>query len=137
MPLSALAPGSYYILVQVDSLYQVAEADQADNILSATTGPLDVSVPVLTLGTPYRDSFTAADQNRYYALDVPAGGSLTFALASGASSAHSRVYVSEEYLHDLQLPGIGQRRQSTETRRPMYQCSRIRHLLHPRPQRFR
>jgi YD repeat-containing protein len=93
--LPALAPGSYYVLVQADSLYQAPDPDRANNILAATTGPLDVSVPALTVGTPYSDAFTAADQDRYYQVTVPAGGTLVVALTSSASSGATALYVSQ------------------------------------------
>jgi RHS repeat-associated protein len=92
--LPALPPGYYNVLVQVDSFYQVPDPTRDDNILSATTGQLHVTVPTLTLGTPYNDTFTAADQDRYYQVTVPAGGSLSIALTSSASSGTVALYVS-------------------------------------------
>ncbi len=93
--LPALAPGYYYVLVEVDSLYQVADEDRANNTLAAATGQLDASVPALTLGKNFNDSFTAADQDRYYQVTVPAGGSLSVALTSTASSGAMALYVSQ------------------------------------------
>ncbi len=91
----ATAPGFYYVLVQVDSLYEVADANRANNALAAASGQLDVSVPGLTVGTAFGDSFTAADQDHYYQVTVPAGGSLSVALASSASSGSVALYVSQ------------------------------------------
>lgn len=91
----ALPPGSYVVLVQADSLYQVPESERANDILNAATGPLAVSVPALSLGTPAQGAFTAADQDRYFQVVVPAGGALSIALQSAASSGALALYVSE------------------------------------------
>ena len=80
----AVLPGTYFILVQADSLYQTPDTNRANNIAAAGTS-LAIGVPALTLGTPLDDAFTAADQNRYYQVNVAAGGSLQFALASAAT----------------------------------------------------
>jgi YD repeat-containing protein len=93
--LPALAPGNWFVLVDVDSHYQVADINRANNTLAATTGQLDVSVPALTLGAPLNDSFTSADQDHYYQVTVPAGGSLTIALTSSAASGAVALYVSQ------------------------------------------
>src|SRR5262249_47482649 len=45
--LPAAAPGFYYVLVQVDSLYRVPDLDRTNNTLAATTGQVHVSVPAL------------------------------------------------------------------------------------------
>jgi hypothetical protein len=93
-PVPALAPGAWYVLVQVDSLDQVADPNRANNTLAAT-GVLQVSLPSLTLGTPLTGSFTAAEQENYYQVTVPAGGSLVISAASAASSGALAVYVSQ------------------------------------------
>ena len=93
--LPAVPPGAYYVLVQADSLYQAPDLNRANNIQAAGTGQLQVSVPALTLGTPLSDSFTAADQDHYYQLSVPVGGSLSIALASGASAGAIALYVGQ------------------------------------------
>ncbi|HEV3312010.1 MAG TPA: CARDB domain-containing protein, partial [Chloroflexota bacterium] len=93
--LPALSPAYYYVLVQVDSHFQVTDENRANNTLAATTGLLDISLPALTLGTAYIDSFTAADQNRYYQVSVSAGGSLSVAFTSTASSGAVALYVSQ------------------------------------------
>src|SRR5262249_52500046 len=94
----SLLPGTYYALVQADSLNQVPDANRANNTLAASTGPLAITLPVLTLGNPYPDSFTAADQDRYYQVDVPAGGSLVRAPAGAAPSGATAFYVSQGHL---------------------------------------
>jgi len=93
--LPALAPGNWYVLVEVDSHFQVADIDRANNTLVATTGQLEVGVPALTLGTPLSDSFANADQDRYYQVSVPAGGSLTIGLSSTAASGAVALYASQ------------------------------------------
>ncbi|HQU42335.1 MAG TPA: CARDB domain-containing protein, partial [Pirellulales bacterium] len=93
--LGALPPGNYYVLVEADSHDQVPDADRGNNTLAATTGQLAVSVPGLTLGTPATGAFTAADQDQYYQVTVPAGGSLVVALTSSATSGGTALYVSQ------------------------------------------
>jgi RHS repeat-associated protein/uncharacterized repeat protein (TIGR01451 family) len=97
-PVPALAPGNYYVLVQADSLDQVLVTNRADDTLAASTGELALSVPALTLGTATHGTFTAADQNQYYQVSVPAGGALVIALASSAASGSTALYVSQGVL---------------------------------------
>ncbi len=92
---AALAPGYYYVLVQVDSLYQLPDPNRANNTLAATTGQINIGLPALTLGTHYTDAFTAADQDHYYQVTVPAGGSLNVSLQSSASSGAVALYISQ------------------------------------------
>jgi YD repeat-containing protein len=92
--LPAVEPGAYYLLVQVDSLYQVPQADRTSNTL-ADSEPLDITVPSLTLRTPLSDTFTAADQDHYYQVNVPACGALAVSLASAAGTGANSLYVSE------------------------------------------
>ncbi len=96
--LPAIGPGNYYLLVDSDSLYQTPDSNRANNVQAAGTGQLQVGVPALTLGTPLSDAFTAAGQDHYYQVSVPAGGSLVVALASSASSGGTALYVSQEVL---------------------------------------
>jgi RHS repeat-associated protein len=91
----ALPPGNYYVLVQADNLYQVPDPDRANNTLAAGTGQLAVAVPALTLGTPINGTFTAADEDQYYQVTVPAGGALNVALTSAASTGALALYVSQ------------------------------------------
>ena len=92
---ASVVPGFYYIIVDVDSLYQLPDPNRANNTLAATTGQIDIGLPSLTLGTPYSDSFTAADQDHYYQIAVPAGGSLDVSLQSSASSGAAALYVGQ------------------------------------------
>jgi RHS repeat-associated protein len=91
----ALPPGPYFILVDTDSLYQAADTNRANNIEAATTGELQIAVPTLTLGTPLSDSFTGADEDRYYQVTVPTGGSLQFFLSSVVGSGGVALYASQ------------------------------------------
>ncbi|HQU43588.1 MAG TPA: CARDB domain-containing protein, partial [Pirellulales bacterium] len=91
----AVARGNYDVLVVADSLFQVPDPDRGNNTLAATTGQLAVSVPGLTLGAPANGSFTAADQDQYYEVTVPAGGSLAVTLTSSANSGATALYVSQ------------------------------------------
>lgn len=92
--LPALPPGNYFVLVQVDSLYQTPDNARANNILAAS-GLLNLTVPMLTLGAPEQDAFTAANQDHYYQVTVPVGGALTIALQSNAPSGATALYVSQ------------------------------------------
>ncbi len=93
--LPAIAPGSYYVLVEIDCLYQVADLNRSNNTLAAESGLLDVSLPALTVGKGFSDSFTAADQDRYYQVTVPAGGAFSIGVSSAATSGADAVYVSQ------------------------------------------
>ena len=96
--LPAVGPGNYYLLVEADSLMQAPDTNRANNILAAGTGQLQVSVPALTLGTAHNDTFSAANQDHYYQVAVPSGGSLVVSLASAASSGSTALYVSQGVL---------------------------------------
>ncbi|HET6882120.1 MAG TPA: DUF4214 domain-containing protein, partial [Pirellulales bacterium] len=89
----ALAPGKYYVLVEADSHFQVADPDRNNNVLAATGG-LMVSVPSLTLGTTTNGTFSDSYRDQYYQVTVPAGGSLVVTLTSGADSGATALYVS-------------------------------------------
>ncbi len=91
--LPALTPAHYYVLVQVDSLYQVPDPDRGNDVL-ATPTPLAVAVPALTLGTPFGDAFTAPGQGRYYQITVSAGSSLLVSLSDSPGTEQNAIYVS-------------------------------------------
>ena len=93
----ALAPGSYFVLVQSDSLYQVSDPARANNILSSSS-QISLSLPALTLGVATNDAFTAASQDHYYHVTVPAGGTLNVSLNSSAASGATALYVSRGQL---------------------------------------
>ena len=93
----ALPPGSYYVLAQIDSLFQVPDPNRDNDVLAAGN-LLTLSLPTLTLGTPLSDSFSGADQDRYYQVTVPAGGTLVVSLNSSASSGATALYVSQSAL---------------------------------------
>ena len=90
----ALSPGSYYVLVVADSLYQLSEASRAGNT-EAATNQVTLSLPSLVVGTPYNDSFAVANQNNYYRVNVPAGGAFSISLQSSAASGTVALYVSQ------------------------------------------
>jgi RHS repeat-associated protein len=92
---ATLGPGYHYVLLQVDSLSQQSDPNRANNIVAASTGQIDLSLPALAQGVPYADSFTAADQNHCYQVTVPAGGSLNVSLQSSASSGALALYINQ------------------------------------------
>jgi RHS repeat-associated protein len=117
VPLPAIAPGNYYVLLQVDSLNQTPDQNRTNNMLAAA-GQLTVGLPGLTLGTPLTDAFTAADQDHYYQVTVPAGGTLTFALQSTASDGATALYVSRGILptlHNFQFAAVANQQNQTIT----------------------
>ncbi len=95
-----IIPGGYYVLVVVDSLYEVPDPNRSSNTLAAAN-QLQVSVPALTLGAPYSDSFTANDQGRYYEIAGMADGSLLLTLTDSPASEDNSIYVS---LNSLPTP---------------------------------
>ncbi len=94
-PVPALPPGSYYVLVQADSLYQVSDPARTNNTQAAGSGPLVVSVPALTPGAPASDAFSAAQPDHYYQVQVAAGEAIVVSLASTASAGATALYVSQ------------------------------------------
>jgi RHS repeat-associated protein len=92
-----LSPGSYRIIVQVDYRNQVPEGPSKGNNVAAS-GPLSVTIPTLTLGTPLADAFTGADQARYYQVTATPGHSLQLALQSAAGSGSVGLYISRDAL---------------------------------------
>jgi RHS repeat-associated protein len=94
VPLTNVPPGFYYVLVKVDSLYQVPDPNRGNNVVAAS-GQINVSLPALALGTPASGSFSAADQDHYYQVTVPAGGALTVTLTSAVSSGALALYIGQ------------------------------------------
>ncbi|NUQ65836.1 MAG: hypothetical protein HUU20_25520, partial [Pirellulales bacterium] len=96
--LPAVLPGKYYLIVDVDRRYQVPnETNRANNIL-ATTEPVSLSVPSLTLGTPFADEFGGAGEAHYYRVTPGGAQTLTVALDSAASGGATALYVSQFHL---------------------------------------
>jgi RHS repeat-associated protein len=91
--IAGLAPGSYHIIVQVDRRNEVAENTNESNNLTASPSALSVTIPTLTLGTPYSDSFTTAGDVRYYQVSAAAGQSMAIQVQSAASSGEVDVFV--------------------------------------------
>jgi len=95
--LPAVLPGPYYVVVQADSIFQLPDPKPDNNIL-ATVQTLDVTLPSLTTGTPYMDSFAAAGQDRYYQVTASQDGALTLTLASAAADGQTGLFLSDGYL---------------------------------------
>jgi hypothetical protein len=90
----AVTPGKYYVIVQVDGLYQVADADSSNNTLTAAGNQISFSVSELALGTSTTGSFATSSQDRYYKITVPDDGSLLVALTDSPASESNAIYVS-------------------------------------------
>jgi hypothetical protein len=86
-------PGSYYIVVQVDSLYQVPDPGRGNNTQAAAS-QLAISIPTLTIGTPASASFTATESDLYYQLSAAAGSSFLLAMTGSPASETNAIYVS-------------------------------------------
>ncbi|HEV3308984.1 MAG TPA: CARDB domain-containing protein, partial [Chloroflexota bacterium] len=87
----ALAPGNYFIVVEVDSQGFVAESNRASNVL-ATTSAVQVTVPTLALaaagGTPTPATGTlAAGQSPTFELQVPAGQTVQITASFNSANA--------------------------------------------------
>ena len=70
-PVPGLAPDDYYVVVLADSLGLVPELNRTSTEL-ASTNPVQVTIPSLTLGSPVSGTI-ANGQDVYYQLDLPAG----------------------------------------------------------------
>ncbi|MBV9123757.1 MAG: hypothetical protein JO112_10405, partial [Planctomycetes bacterium] len=71
VPVPALPPGSYYLVVVADSQTLVPDSDRTNNV-GASSNQVAVDVPALTLGLPTSGTI-ALNQDLYYRVDVPAG----------------------------------------------------------------
>ncbi len=87
----AVAPGSYFIVVEADSQGLVADAARADTVL-ATTSPVPVTVPSLALAaagaTPTPATGTlATGESTAFQLQVPAGQTVQITAGFNTASA--------------------------------------------------
>ena len=69
----ALSPGNYYLLVQVDSLYQTDDTNRANNVWRGGTSRSPCRSRALTLGSPAGGPLTAT-LDQYYQVTVPPAG---------------------------------------------------------------
>jgi RHS repeat-associated protein len=90
------ALGTWYVVVQADYRNQINEgaynANKANNV-AASASTLTLSIPTLTSNTPVQGTFSGLGSGFYYQISVPAGQTLTVALASAAASGVDEVYV--------------------------------------------
>ena len=112
--LPAVLPGTYYLLVQADSLNQSPDSNRTNNTVAAAA-LIAVSLPSLTLGTPLAGSFTAA------AAEPVLPGERADRRLAGRDAGqrrrlgrHGLVREPGDFAHALQLPVRGQRRQRAE-----------------------
>jgi hypothetical protein len=101
----AVLPGDYYVVVQVDSLYQASDPDRSNNTLAAGS-EVAISIPSLTIGTPASASFTATESNVYYELSAAAGSSFLLAMTGSAASTENEIYVSFNSLPTAGQAGV-------------------------------
>ncbi len=91
--LPPVTEGTYYVLVQADRRRQVADDLDRSNNTAASATTITVTIPSLTLGAGFNDSFTAPNQERYYQVTVPDGETLRVVLDSSAANGGTEVYV--------------------------------------------
>jgi hypothetical protein len=102
----AIIPGDYYILVQDDSLYQVPDANRSNNTLAAAA-QVQVSIPILAMGTAYGDAFTGNDEDRYYQVNASAGSSMILAVSGAPDSEVNAVYATFDSLPSMSRSDFG------------------------------
>lgn len=85
--------GSYYIFVQTDRRYQLRDETNRVNNIAVSGMPVNITVPVLTAGTPITDAFSGPNQDHYFQIMVAPGQTLRFNLASAAASGGVELYV--------------------------------------------
>jgi RHS repeat-associated protein len=89
---AAQLQGTFYVLVQTDRRRQVSvDLNLLNNV--ATSGAIQVTLPQLVVGTPFTDSFAAANQERYFQFTVTPGQSLILTLDSAAASGSTELYL--------------------------------------------
>jgi RHS repeat-associated protein len=98
LALPPVAGGNYQLIVETDRRHQVIHDTNRGNNLG-DSAPVAISLSQLTLGVPFVDQFTTANQDRYFQVTVAAGDSLTVLLDSAAQSGSTELYVRR-----LQLP---------------------------------
>jgi RHS repeat-associated protein len=90
--LPALQAGSYYGIVQVDRRNQLAEGAGESNNLTVSASKVAITIPTLTLGSPFSDSFVAAGDTRYYQVSGHPGQTMSIQVQSGANSGSIDVF---------------------------------------------
>jgi RHS repeat-associated protein len=90
-PVPAIAPGSYFVIVEVDSQGFVAQSNRSGNVL-ATTSAVQVTVPSLALAaagtTPTPAAGTlAAGQSAAFEVQVPAGQTIQLSASFNSANA--------------------------------------------------
>ena len=76
-----LLPGNYVVIVVADSLGQAADLNRNDNIAASST-PIAVSPPKLTLGTPYTGAI-GQNQEQLYEIDLSGNSQSIISLNTG------------------------------------------------------
>ena len=136
-PVPALKPGSYYVLVQVDSLYQVPDPNRANN--TAASNQINVSLPALVLGTPFERLLHGSRPGSLLPGDRPGRRRRCPGRAWPHRTNRERGPLCQpgDSAHPVQLPGNGRRRQFAEPDGHSSASVEPGHLLHPGPQHFR
>lgn len=87
-------PGNYHLIIRADVFLQEKPPTNQPNNFVAT--PIQVSVPELTLGTPYADQFLRSKHARYYRVTVPDNADLRVTLDLAAATGATELYLRRE-----------------------------------------
>src|SRR5262249_51518980 len=109
--LPSLAAGSYYLIVQVDRRNQIAEGANESNNLAVSASKIAITIPTLTVGTPFSDSFAAAGDTRYYQVSGQPGQTMPIEINSAATSGSVDIFVrynglATPYDYDFKSVGV-------------------------------
>ncbi len=97
----ATQTGNYFVFVQTDRRNQVAFDTNRANNLQVSSGSVEITIPTLILNTPTNDSFTAANQDRYFQIQVDAGQTIELELNSAANAGETELYAR---FHQMPTP---------------------------------
>ncbi len=90
-PLPGVIDGDYHVIVIADSRNQLPDTDRSNN-REASASRIAMSTPQLTLGVTTNDTI-ANGRDKYYRLDVPAGGDVRLA-ATFEPQNHAEFFVA-------------------------------------------
>lgn len=93
LQLPSLSPGTYYLIVQVDSRAQVAgDSNRANNV--AASAAISTSIPTLTLGVAASGHLDANSHDRYFQFPSSPDSSMRLVVDSLAASGVVEVFVA-------------------------------------------
>ena len=84
-------PGNYYFVIRADIFNQERETGETNNLVAF--GPLPLTVPMLSSGTPFNGTLTPANPAHYFAITLAPGDSLRLYL-TGQGGGVNQLFVS-------------------------------------------